>query len=159
MNIPDLLFFTQGRINRGKWWLGIVCIIGIVLTISLVLWSTLSTKLFYTFGGRLTVFALTAFALFATYCINAKRFHDRNKSSAFAQIGLILNGIKAVLDLAGVTGDPWGANTADNLFQVAAMGVGIWYLVELGCLRGTAGPNKYGPDPTASAPYPTQPAA
>jgi uncharacterized membrane protein YhaH (DUF805 family) len=159
MNLPDLLFSAQGRINRGKWWLGVICVVSVVLVVSMVLWSIFNTRLFYTFGGRITVFALTAFALAATYCINAKRFHDRNKSSAFAQVGLILNGIKAVLDLIGVTGDPWHANTADNLFQLATFGVGVWYLVELGCLRGSAGPNAYGPDPLAHNPYPTQPTA
>jgi uncharacterized membrane protein YhaH (DUF805 family) len=25
--------------------------------------------------------------------------------------------------------------------------LGIWGFVELGCLRGTAGPNRFGPDP------------
>jgi uncharacterized membrane protein YhaH (DUF805 family) len=159
MNIPDLLFSTQGRINRGKWWLGVLCVVGTVLVISLVLWSIFHTGLFYTFSGRLMVFILTVFALFASYCINAKRFHDRNKSSVFAQVALILNGIKAVLDLVGLTGDPWGTNTADTLFQLATMGVGIWYFVELGCLRGTAGPNEYGPDPLAYDPYSTQPTA
>lgn len=159
MNIPDLLFSTQGRINRGKWWLGVLCVVGFALVSGIVLWSMLSTKMFYTFSGRLMIFVITAFALFASYCINAKRFHDRNKPSVFAQIALILNGIKAVLDLVGVTGDPWGANTADNLFQFATFGVGIWYFVELGCLRGTPGPNEYGPDPLAYDPYPTRPTA
>lgn len=158
MNIPDLLFSTQGRINRGKWWLALLCVLAVTIIVSWVLWSALSTRLFYTFGGRLMMFALTAFALFATYNINAKRFHDRNKSSAFALVGVILNGVKAILDLIGLTGDPWGANLADNLFQVAIVGVGIWYIVELGCLRGTAGANNYGPDPMANV-SPTQPAA
>lgn len=147
MSITNLLFSTQGRINRGKWWLGFAIVVGIVLVISMVLWAMLSTRLFYTFGGRAMLFAVTVFALLTTYCINAKRFHDRGKSSVFALVAVVLNGVKAVLDLIGITGDPWGANLADNLFQMAALGIGIWYIVELGCLRGTAGPNEYGPDP------------
>lgn len=147
MSIPNLLFSTQGRINRGKWWLGFAIVVGIVLVISMVLWAMLSTRLFYTFGGRAMLFAVTVFALLTTYCINAKRFHDRAKSAMLALVAVVLNGVKAVLDLIGVTGDPWGANLADNLFQMAALGIGIWYVVELGCLRGTAGPNEYGPDP------------
>lgn len=147
MSITNLLFSTQGRINRGKWWLGFAIVVGIVLVISMVLWAMLSTRLFYTFGGRAMLFAVTVFALLTTYSINAKRFHDRGKSSVFALVAVVLNGVKAVLDLIGVTGDPWGANLADNLFQMAALGIVIWYVVELGCLRGTAGPNEYGPDP------------
>jgi uncharacterized membrane protein YhaH (DUF805 family) len=36
------------------------------------------------------------------------------------------------------------------LFSLASLAISIWAFVELGCLRGTAGPNKYGPDPLAS---------
>src|SRR5262249_41164553 len=36
----------------------------------------------------------------------------------------------------------------------AGVAIGIWGFVELGCLRGTVGPNQYGPDPLAP-PAPT----
>ena len=35
---------------------------------------------------------------------------------------------------------------------LAMLAVGIWALVELGCLRGTVGPNRHGPDPLAAQP-------
>ena len=39
-------------------------------------------------------------------------------------------------------------NPARRLFLgLAAFAVGVWAFVELGCLRGTIGPNRYGPDP------------
>jgi uncharacterized membrane protein YhaH (DUF805 family) len=50
--------------------------------------------------------------------LQVKRWHDRDKSGAWFFIGLV----------------PYIG--------------GIWVLVECGCLRGTVGPNKYGPDPT-----------
>jgi uncharacterized membrane protein YhaH (DUF805 family) len=31
----------------------------------------------------------------------------------------------------------------------AVVGVAIWFLVEFGCLRGTIGANRYGPDPVS----------
>jgi uncharacterized membrane protein YhaH (DUF805 family) len=31
--------------------------------------------------------------------------------------------------------------------NIAVLIVGVWYLIELGILRGTVGDNKYGPDP------------
>jgi uncharacterized membrane protein YhaH (DUF805 family) len=37
----------------------------------------------------------------------------------------------------------------DYLFAAWLMIVGIWFFIELGCLRGTAGDNQYGPDPLA----------
>lgn len=33
------------------------------------------------------------------------------------------------------------------IFSLASFAVSIWGLVELGFLRGTPGPNQYGPDP------------
>jgi uncharacterized membrane protein YhaH (DUF805 family) len=33
------------------------------------------------------------------------------------------------------------------IFSLASLAVSLWALVELGFLRGTAGPNRYGPDP------------
>ena len=35
----------------------------------------------------------------------------------------------------------------DWIFSAALLIVGIWYLIELGFLRGTVGSNEYGPDP------------
>jgi uncharacterized membrane protein YhaH (DUF805 family) len=32
----------------------------------------------------------------------------------------------------------------------------IWYIVELGFLPGTPGPNRYGPDPLAAEPFPVR---
>ncbi len=57
--------------------------------------------------------------LWPTLAIYTKRWHDRNKSGWWTLILLI--------PLIG----------------------SIWLLVELGFLRGTEGPNKYGPDPIA----------
>ena len=33
------------------------------------------------------------------------------------------------------------------ILGLAGFGISIWALVELGFLRGTVGPNQYGPDP------------
>ncbi len=33
------------------------------------------------------------------------------------------------------------------LFNLGSFAISIWGFVEIGCLRGTEGPNQYGPDP------------
>jgi len=33
------------------------------------------------------------------------------------------------------------------IFGFASFAIGVWAFVELACLRGTVGPNAYGPDP------------
>jgi uncharacterized membrane protein YhaH (DUF805 family) len=40
-----------------------------------------------------------------------------------------------------------GAGPVGVLFNLASFAISIWAIVELGCLRGTDGPNTYGPDP------------
>jgi uncharacterized membrane protein YhaH (DUF805 family) len=32
-------------------------------------------------------------------------------------------------------------------FELVSLALMIWGFVELGCLRGTVGPNRFGPDP------------
>jgi uncharacterized membrane protein YhaH (DUF805 family) len=57
-------------------------------------------------------------AIWIALALHAKRWHDRGKSGWWTLIVLV----------------PFiGA---------------IWLFVELGCLRGTVGPNQYGADPT-----------
>jgi len=56
--------------------------------------------------------------IWITLALQFKRWHDRGKSAFWALIALI--------PLLGV----------------------VWTFVELGCLRGTVGPNPYGDDPT-----------
>ena len=70
-------------------------------------------------GSEAPVFYLVAclLTLVPSLAMNVKRCHDRDRSGWFILVMLI--------PLAG----------------------GIWYFIEAGCLRGTVGPNKYGPDP------------
>ncbi len=157
MNIPDLLFSTQGRINRGKWWLGVVILVACSFVLGWLLWKVQGTSMFFTFSGRLMSFILSAAVLFAGFCLNAKRFQDRNKPKTLAYAALGVGLLKAVSDLLRMTGDPWAHNGSDTAFQVVLSVIGIWYLVELGCLRGTAGPNDYGADPLGGDPAPAQP--
>jgi len=34
-----------------------------------------------------------------------------------------------------------------QIFDLVVVGISLWLLVELGILKGTQGPNRYGPDP------------
>jgi uncharacterized membrane protein YhaH (DUF805 family) len=160
MGFPDLLFSAQGRINRGNWWIGLIILIVFSFAMGWVLWNVQGTAMFFTFTGRLMSFILALAVMFVGFCLNAKRFQDRNKPKDFAYIALGLNLLKALSDLFRFTGDPWVQNSDDTMFQVALVLVGLWYIVELGFLSGTAGPNDYGPDPLSEAPrFPEQPAA
>ena len=91
----------------------------------------------------------------------AKRLHDLNRTAAWLVLFVlgpvvliilffVIAGMDVVLALA--TGDL----DAATLARVGAIGailgllwliLAIWALIWLGCLRGTVGPNQYGPDP------------
>jgi uncharacterized membrane protein YhaH (DUF805 family) len=38
-----------------------------------------------------------------------------------------------------------------SLLYLGGFGILIWAVIELGCLRGTPGANRYGPDPLVTA--------
>ena len=78
------------------------------------------------------------------YSISVKRWHDLNKPSYWALIGIS----PSILPLFfGFLGPTIGT---DILTSMASMAIGLTQLfsfVMLGFVEGTKGPNKYGPDP------------
>jgi uncharacterized membrane protein YhaH (DUF805 family) len=52
----------------------------------------------------------------------------------------VLNGAGAALGTFGV------------VLSLVGAAISIWGFVEIGCLKGTTGPNKYGPDPLPAEP-------
>ena len=118
----DLFMSLQGRIGRGKFWLGVL---GIVVG-SLVIGAVLGMLGLFNVdpatgqpgaGFWIGYLILMALLIWPSICIYAKRFHDRDKSGWWMLIGLV-----------PIIGS-------------------IWLLVECGLLKGTEGPNRFGPDP------------
>ena len=164
MSLFHLLFGFSGRINRAKYWLAVV--------LWLVFWAIALPVCFlagfYIFGTnlvdgelpsgsdwlekyvRLAVDYAVLFIIFLTlvsvswisvFAIGVKRLHDRNKSGWLIVLFYVVPSI-----LGGI------ANTSEQAVASFVLGLGslvisIWGLVELGFLRGTVGPNAYGPDP------------
>jgi uncharacterized membrane protein YhaH (DUF805 family) len=130
----DMSLFTSfdGRINRQKWWLGLLALVVIQWIVFIVIGMIFG-------GGMMTgmdpsnpeaaaramgvmsipLVILVLVFLWPTLALYAKRWHDRDKSGWWTLIGLI-----------------------------PVIGA-VWILVELGFLRGTEGTNQYGPDPLA----------
>ncbi|MBV8790433.1 MAG: DUF805 domain-containing protein, partial [Pseudolabrys sp.] len=78
----------------------------------------------------------------ASIMVGIKRLHDRNKSGWWM---LLFYGVPVMLDNID-------RHVMESLvFTVPSFAITIWALVELGFLRGTPGPNRFGPDPLASA--------
>ncbi len=143
----SLLFSPNGRIPRHVWWIGVVILIVANLVAGLILGKTLGTAAIFTFGGRFVVFLVSLVFLYVAFCLASKRFQDRDRPGSLAGMVAGFGLLKLFLDLGGVTGDPWALNGLDYVFLVAQVAIGIWFIVELGCMAGTQGKNRYGPDP------------
>src|SRR3977135_3617917 len=136
MNPGNLLFTFKGRINRAK-----CCL---ALLIWCVVWAAV---LGAGFGGEMiadnagAILIVIILLLLVTsgvsgVAVGIKRLHDRDKSGWWLLIFYLL---PAVFDGIGRSGVP--------ALSLVAFAISIWGFVELGCLRGTDGPNTYGPDP------------
>jgi uncharacterized membrane protein YhaH (DUF805 family) len=154
MDLGWLFFSFQGRINRAKYWLAILVFVAISLGLKLVL----GVIAFAAMRGAGTggYFALSiivsilnlgvGIVLFISgLAVGAKRLHDRDKSAwwllLFYVLPYALAGIGLLITYAAHNSGPF------ILGVLGALGIAIWMFVELGCLRGTVGPNRYGPDP------------
>lgn len=155
--IIALLTTREGRIGRQQWWIGVVAMIVVSIIASIVL-GILS------FGnqallGWLAVL-LNLALIYPAYCIGLKRRHDRDNDGTDLKIliggSVILNLLQAsgigaeLLDMGGGVIVPVPAMWL-GLVNLAYAVFAIYMLVQLGFLKGTTGPNRYGLDPLDGA--------
>jgi uncharacterized membrane protein YhaH (DUF805 family) len=153
MGLKSLLFSFEGRINRAKYWL--VTLISLIagikfLTISI---DAIAAGLLHTNPASVTTllpifffaiaFPLLAVLLWIYAATTIKRLRDRNRSGwwiiPFAVLPMLLP------EVAGALGQSYPA----LFLGTVAFVLSIWSFVETFCLRGTRGPNRFGPDPLA----------
>ncbi len=125
--MTNLLFGFQGRTNRAKFWLVALALLVIEFIVLGVLGGSAAMsddpQQALASLGPVAGIVLVIFGLAVTWitiAVGIKRFHDRNKS-----------GVWILIIFVPVIG-------------------GLWYLIECGFLKGTPGPNDYGPDPLAA---------
>ena len=141
MNLIDLYLDFSGRIGRKTYWLATAAVVAAEL-VAVVL-AALAM-------GEWVAGFVTLIFFYPQLVLAAKRGHDRDIPiwivGAFFAASALLN----VLDIFGwVAKNPY----RDPLTFVVTMAyavVGVAMLVELGFRKGTAGPNRYGPDPLVS---------
>jgi uncharacterized membrane protein YhaH (DUF805 family) len=126
MNWQWLFSSFEGRINRAKFWIGSLVLWVLWILVNVVLSTIFGMQyaagdIFPAMGpAAWLIWVILALALtYASLAVWAKRWHDRDKSGWWSLI-----------------------------MFVPVVGA-IWILVELGCLPGTEGPNRFGPDPLA----------
>jgi uncharacterized membrane protein YhaH (DUF805 family) len=121
-----LLLSFEGRINRAKFWLCVLLLMAVYLVAYVVIGVAFGGVNYDANGipqvsgtAWALVVVLWLAGLYMSLAIYAKRWHDRDKSGWWTLIVLV-----------PIIGS-------------------IWLLVECGCLPGTEGPNRFGPDPLA----------
>ena len=158
MDLQWLLFSFNGRINRAKYWLVFLFNMVVPNVAGVFALATLGAFEIEPASGEfespglwiagLMGLAIFVFSMWTTLAAAVKRLHDRNKSGwwilVFGVLPVALGAVSVLLRDAALVG------------ILAACGVWLWGFIELGCLKGTAGPNAYGPDPLpAEASLPT----
>ena len=144
MDLGNLFFGFSGRIGRAAYWMTALVFAVVSLFAVSPVWLVVFdpngnvTEAFVVIG----LVALVMLAIFlSSIAVGIKRLHDRNKSGWWMLFFYVLPSVLVVA--AELSGDP--ATITFGTYTSAA--IGLWAFVELGLLRGTEGPNEFGPDP------------
>jgi uncharacterized membrane protein YhaH (DUF805 family) len=167
MNWRHYLFGFDGRITRARYWL--FAIVGpayifpailIALPYELIEHPSTSTA-----GHPLSLLGKATIAteglvllgyLVSFVAISVKRLHDRNRSGWWFLLFLVLPlTIDLALPMRESRFDSGGIPASLEIaLAVLALVLSWWGVIELGFLRGAAGPNRFGPDPATILPSP-----
>jgi uncharacterized membrane protein YhaH (DUF805 family) len=149
----NFFFGFAGRINRARYWrvmlLNFVCLMIFMLVVPLSIGGS-----FYDADPKwakpltLALIAGTVGPVFiiSTWCfaaISVKRLHDRNKS------GWWMVALFFAPSLLGKLSDRLDAPTVAFIVSAIGFGLSVWCFVEIFCLKGSKGPNRFGSDPLA----------
>lgn len=130
----------QGRANRQRYWLTSLALWGVIV-VSAVLLAIPVVGPVLSIGGFLL-------ALVASVALAARRLHDRAKSAWWLLLMYLPIGV-----LSGLSGAIQGTDSSGaTALSALSLPFSIWAFVELGCLKGTLGPNRFGPDPINPSP-------
>ena len=136
----------RGRANRQRYWLTVLSICGLFFVSAIV--SVMLTSM-----PALALIVLPFWVAFlvAVFANGVRRLHDRNKSAWWLLVFYVLPTILSVPFRFAEHGGSDGLQATTAMLAVLGLPFSIWGLVELGFLKGTAGPNRFGEDPLGPA--------
>ena len=141
----EFMFGASGRINRAKYWRSVLLFsfAGLLAAVILFTAAGIAAPLFII----MVVVVFIPWLLWG-FSITTERLHDRDKNAWWL---LVFYGLPAVLGQLAKTAWIVGMTGAvlHYILELAGFALTIWGFVEIGCLRGTAGPNAYGRNPLA----------
>jgi uncharacterized membrane protein YhaH (DUF805 family) len=167
------LFRFDGRINRARCWLAGLIIISWIIFLSLVLFGVahlfgatmpktvnfgpnlifniLDPKAWRSLSSaNITVLFIqtvgTPLFLWVYAATSVKRLHDRNKSAWWLLLFFAMPGMSSQF---GARISDWLGDSAAMLIGLNAFVFSVWGFIEMYCLKGTTGTNRFGADPLA----------
>lgn len=143
----QFLFGAGGRISRTKYWVSFLrySLAGLLVAVVLFVTAGIAAPLLII----VAVLTLIPWLLWGI-AITTERLHDRDRSAWWLIVFYLVPGL--LNELAKTTWLIGAAGTAlQYMLALTAFALTIWGFVEIGCLRGTAGSNTYGPDPLLHA--------
>ncbi len=153
----SLLFSFHGRINRLQYWLGtlgvglggalLVFVLALLLGVAAPFDRDLGLQGFAALG--LIVIVVCLLASWCGFALQVKRFHDRNQPGWLCLLPFApMSGLMFVVVSSALAGhSPEQLASAAQPYAFALWGINLFFFINLGCLAGTDGPNKYGPPP------------
>jgi uncharacterized membrane protein YhaH (DUF805 family) len=144
MSMTQLLFSFRGRLNRKPYWMTVIATMVIIVLLLLLVLVMIREQRFEVAGLTVIILIILYIPLiWIGLAIGAKRLHDRDKSAWWL---LVFYALPGILSTAGNEIGDLGF----IILHIISFGITVWAFVELGCLRGTRGPNRYGPDPLSA---------
>jgi uncharacterized membrane protein YhaH (DUF805 family) len=139
MDFAYLYTSLDGRINRKPYWLGVLILLAVAIPVQLVAY----------FVAGMTASTIVGFIfLWPSFALAVKRAQDRNRPMWIIAIFFALVLIINVMELAGISNGADGQpTTIFSIISIVFLIGAIYVFIDIGLLRGTRGPNPYGPDP------------
>lgn len=174
MGLVSLLFSFKGRVNRTQYWLGTIGV-NVANWILMVVLSSAATATavqaknaaaaLAALGSQLAlVMPVSMAAAWIAMALQVKRFHDRGQSGWWAMLPMAPV-LFVVMNVGTAIAEQWSPERlvgSMGLPLMAFLLICVGMFVNLGCLPGTQGQNKYGDPPgggSGGVYMPTKPAA
>jgi uncharacterized membrane protein YhaH (DUF805 family) len=144
INIFYILASFDGRISRLQWWLG-----------NLVTLIVAAPYLYVVFYMEIRIpgyidWTCTAVNFYVQVALCVKRFHDVDRSYYWVIFVFLPPFVDDAIGLMGIPNRLEPLNVTLLAVRIGLVIVALWFFLELGFRRGTAGPNRFGDDPLAA---------
>lgn len=136
----------RGRANRQRYWLTVLAIFGIALASAVLAVALQVVPLL-----GLSIIPVWAACVVAAMANGVRRLHDRNKSAWWLLVFYVVPSILGIPIRLAEDGSSDGFLAFAALLALIGLPFSIWGLVEMGFLKGSSGPNKFGEDPLGTA--------